>query len=970
MSQAPDLASLENPGEFIARHIGISAADEAHMLSVIGEASRHALIEGIVPRSIARSAAMQLPPATTEAAALAELKTIAGKNKVYRSFIGQGYYGTHTPGVILRNILENPAWYTAYTPYPAEISQGRMEALVNFQTMVTDLTGMAIANASMLDEATAAAEAMTLAKRSVKSKGHTIVVAGDAHPQTIEVIQTRAKPLGLSVKLANSSQEWADALAADDYFAVLAQYPSTSGRIDDLRADVQTVHGKQAAFIVAADLLALTLLVPPGEFDADIAIGTTQRFGMPMGAGGPHAAYMACRDEFKRSLPGRLVGVSVDTHGNPAYRLALQTREQHIRREKATSNICTAQVLPAVVASMYAVYHGPQGLKRIAQRVAAYTAVLARGLQQLGCTLTSASAFDTLTVKATDAAQAQGFVAKALAKGANLKLSWHQYVSMSLDETSTREDIALLWSVFAKDGQTLPTFDPFEKGVEPLIPAALRRTSAFLTHPVFNMHHSETGMLRYLRQLSDKDLALDRSMIPLGSCTMKLNATSEMIPITWPEFAEVHPFAPADQLAGYAELDAQLRQWLCAITGYAGVSLQPNAGSQGEYAGLLAIRAWHASRGDSQRDVCLIPSSAHGTNPASAQMAGLKVVVTKCDEQGNVDLADLKAKCEQYSQQLAAVMITYPSTHGVFETQVKDLCALVHQHGGRVYVDGANMNALVGVAAPGEFGGDVSHLNLHKTFCIPHGGGGPGVGPVCVVEDLVPFLPGLPGQGGEPLATPAGQVGPVSAAPLGNAAVLPISWMYVRMMGAAGLQHATEAAILSANYISKRLAPHYPTLYASANGHVAHECILDLRQLKETSGVMAEDVAKRLADYGFHAPTLSFPVANTLMVEPTESETREELDRFIDAMIAIREEIRRIERGEWPQDDNPLKNAPHTAGSLLAADWPHPYPREVGGALAGRLPGSVKYWPPVGRVDNVYGDRNLFCSCVPVEELA
>ena len=970
MSQAPDLASLENPGEFIARHIGISAADEAHMLSVIGEASRHALIEGIVPRSIARSAAMQLPPATTEAAALAELKTIAGKNKVYRSFIGQGYYGTHTPGVILRNILENPAWYTAYTPYQAEISQGRMEALVNFQTMVTDLTGMAIANASMLDEATAAAEAMTLAKRSVKAKGHTIVVAGDAHPQTIEVIQTRAKPLGLSVKLANSSQEWADALAADDYFAVLAQYPSTSGRIDDLRADVQIVHGKQAAFIVAADLLALTLLVPPGEFDADIAIGTTQRFGMPMGAGGPHAAYMACRDEFKRSLPGRLVGVSVDTHGNPAYRLALQTREQHIRREKATSNICTAQVLPAVVASMYAVYHGPQGLKRIAQRVAAYTAVLARGLQQLGCTLTSASAFDTLTVKATDAAQAQGFVAKALAKGANLKLSWHQYVSMSLDETSTREDIALLWSVFAKDGQTLPTFDPFEKGVEPLIPAALRRTSAFLTHPVFNMHHSETGMLRYLRQLSDKDLALDRSMIPLGSCTMKLNATSEMIPITWPEFAEVHPFAPADQLAGYAELDAQLRQWLCAITGYAGVSLQPNAGSQGEYAGLLAIRAWHASRGDGQRDVCLIPSSAHGTNPASAQMAGLKVVVTKCDEQGNVDLADLKAKCEQYSQQLAAVMITYPSTHGVFETLVKDLCALVHQHGGRVYVDGANMNALLGVAAPGEFGGDVSHLNLHKTFCIPHGGGGPGVGPVCVVEDLVPFLPGLPGQGGEPLATPAGQVGPVSAAPLGNAAVLPISWMYVRMMGAAGLQHATEAAILSANYISKRLAPHYPTLYASANGHVAHECILDLRHLKETSGVMAEDVAKRLADYGFHAPTLSFPVANTLMVEPTESETREELDRFIDAMIAIREEIRRIERGEWPQDDNPLKNAPHTAGSLLAADWPHPYPREVGGALAGRLPGSVKYWPPVGRVDNVYGDRNLFCSCVPVEELA
>ena len=961
MPSVKPLGELENASEFIARHIGISEADEAHMLSVIGEASRRALIDSIVPRSIARSAGMQLPPAVTEAAALAELKAIAQKNKLYRNFIGQGYYGTHTPGVILRNILENPAWYTAYTPYQAEISQGRMEALVNFQTMVTDLTGMAIANASMLDEATAAAEAMTLAKRSVKAKGETIVVAGDCHPQTIEVIQTRAKPLGLTVKLANSAAEWDEALKGDDYFAVLAQYPSTSGRIDDLRADVQTVHAKQAAFIVAADLLALTLLVPPGEFDADIVVGTTQRFGMPMGAGGPHAAYMACRDEYKRSLPGRLVGVSVDAHGNPAYRLALQTREQHIRREKATSNICTAQVLPAVVASMYAVYHGPQGLKRIAQRVASYTAMLARGLQQLGWTLASESAFDTLTVKAGD--QAQAIVAKALAKCANLRLSAGGFVSMSLDETTTREDIALLWSVFATDGQALPSFDAFEKGLEPLIPTELRRTSAYMTHPVFDSHHSETGMLRYIRSLSDKDLALDRSMIPLGSCTMKLNATSEMIPITWPEFAGVHPFAPADQLQGYKELDEQLRAWLCQATGYAGISLQPNAGSQGEYAGLLAIQAWHASRGDHHRNICLIPSSAHGTNPASAQMVGMTVVVTKCDENGNVDMADLKAKCEQYSDKLGAVMITYPSTHGVFETTVKELCALVHQHGGRVYVDGANMNALVGVAAPGEFGGDVSHLNLHKTFCIPHGGGGPGVGPVCVVEDLVPFLPGHATGGVK------SGVGAVSAAPLGNAAVLPISWMYIRMMGADGLKHATEAAILSANYISKRLADHYPTLYSSANGHVAHECILDLRGFKETSGVMAEDVAKRLMDYGFHAPTLSFPVANTLMVEPTESETLEELDRFIDAMIAIRDEIRQIENGSWPQDDNPLKNAPHTAATVLSSAWQHPYSREVAAAAASN-PVNTKYWPSVGRVDNVYGDRNLFCSCVPVSELA
>ena len=956
MQSARPLTELENPAEFIPRHIGIDEAGERHMLSVVGEASRRALIDSIVPRSIARSSAMELPPPVTEAAALAELKAMASRNQVLRSFIGQGYHGTHTPGVILRNVLENPAWYTAYTPYQAEISQGRMEALLNFQTMVCDLTAMPIANASMLDEATAAAEAMTLARRSVKSKSNVFVVAGDCHPQTIEVIQTRARPLGIEVVLANSGPEW-DKLLAGEYFAALAQYPSTSGRIDDLRADVDKVHGKQAAFIVAADLLALTLIVPPGEFGADIVVGTTQRFGMPMGAGGPHAAYMACRDEYKRSLPGRLVGVSVDSHGNPAYRLALQTREQHIRREKATSNICTAQVLPAVVASMYAVYHGPQGLKRIAQRVASYTAILARGLAQLGHAPRGDSAFDTLSLHTRDATNS--IAKRAVSAGANLRIYFKDYLCITLDETSTREDIVLLWKLFAKDGQALPSFDAFEKGIEPLIPPALRRTTPYLTHPVFNSHHSETGMLRYIRALSDKDLALDRSMIPLGSCTMKLNATSEMIPITWPEFANVLPFAPADQLQGYAQLDAQLREWLCQATGYAGISLQPNAGSQGEYAGLLAIKAFHESRGDSQRKVCLIPSSAHGTNPASAQMAGMQVVVTACDASGNVDLADLQAKCEAHSANLACVMITYPSTHGVFETQVKALCALVHSHGGRVYVDGANMNALVGVAAPGEFGGDVSHLNLHKTFCIPHGGGGPGVGPVCVVEDLVPFLPGH-ATGGV-----AGGVGAVSAAPLGNAAVLPISWMYCRMMGAAGLQQATEAAILSANYISTRLKDHYPTLYASENGHVAHECILDLRPIKEACGVTAEDVAKRLIDYGFHAPTLSFPVAGTLMVEPTESETLEEIDRFIDAMLAIREEIRRIERGEWPQDDNPLKHAPHTAASLLGAHWEHAYPRGTGAAVLDERR-HAKYWPPVGRVDNVYGDRNLFCSCVPV----
>jgi glycine dehydrogenase len=972
MSALKPLSELENAAEFTARHIGPDAEDERHMLSAIGAQipnfTRRALIEAIVPRAISRTTAMALPPPLTEAQALAELKALASKNQVLKSFIGQGYHGTHTPGVIVRNILENPAWYTAYTPYQAEISQGRLEALVNFQTMVCELTGMAIANASMLDEATAAAEAMTLAKRSVKSKSDTLIVAGDCHPQTIEVIQTRATPLGLKVLVGRSFEALPQLMAEHDHFAVIAQYPSTSGLIHDLRSFALQAHAKGAAFIVAADLLALTLLVPPGEFGADIVVGNTQRFGVPMGGGGPHAAYLACRDEFKRSMPGRLVGVSIDSHGHPAYRLALQTREQHIRREKATSNICTAQVLLAVIASMYAVYHGPAGLKRIAQRVASYTAILSAGLQQMGLRVTTPFAFDTLAVDT--GVDTEAVLARALAAGANLRRLSATQLGVALDETSTRDDINALWSWFAPAGHHLPDWAAFEKGIEPLIPEPLRRTSVFLTHPVFNSHHSETEMLRYIRSLSDKDLALDRTMIPLGSCTMKLNATSEMIPITWPEFANVHPFAPREQLAGNWALNDQLCAWLSQATGYAGVSLQPNAGSQGEYAGLLVIQAWHTSRGEGQRDICLIPESAHGTNPASAQMAGMTVVVVKCDAMGNVDIDDLAAKCERHSTKLAAVMITYPSTHGVFEARVKELCALVHRHGGRVYVDGANMNALVGVAAPGEFGGDVSHLNLHKTFCIPHGGGGPGVGPVAVVADLVPFLPAhrTAGVGGP------SSVGAVSAAPLGNAAVLPISWMYCRMMGADGLRGATEVAILSANYIAARLADHYPVLYSGGNaqlkgGGVAHECIIDIRPLAKTTGVGAEDVAKRLIDYGFHAPTLSFPVAGTLMIEPTESEPLAELDRFCDAMIAIRHEIAQVESGAWAQDDNPLKHAPHTAAALLATEWKHPYSREQAAYPVASLK-RQKYWPPVGRVDNVYGDRNLSCSCPPLSDYA
>ena len=993
MPACTPLLELEDPAEFVARHIGITAADEKHMLTVIGVASRRALIDAIVPRGIARLAPMDLPAARSEVEALAELRALAGQNRVLKSFIGQGYHGTHTPGVILRNVLENPAWYTAYTPYQAEISQGRMEALINFQTMVCELTGMGIAGSSMLDEATAAAEAMTLALRVGKSKSTVFFVADDVLPQTLEVVRTRALPLGITVRTGPAS-----AAGESSSFAVLLQYPGVDGAVLDLKPIINATHAHGALAIVAADLLALTLLVPPGEMGADISVGNTQRFGMPMGNGGPHAAYLATRDEFKRSMPGRLVGVSIDAHGAPAYRLALQTREQHIRREKATSNICTAQVLPAVVASMYAVYHGPQGLTRIARRVASYTAVLAAGLKQLGCTLVHATGFDTVSVDLGNhtSNHTERLLQAARDVGFNLRRGASTRIGITLDETTTRADITTLWTLFA-GGQPTPDFAAFEAGVAMLLPAAMRRHSAFMTHPVFHRHHSETEMLRYIRRLSDKDLALDRTMIPLGSCTMKLNATSEMIPVTWPEFANIHPFAPPDQLAGYDALRIQLEAWLCQATGYGGVSLQPNAGSQGEYAGLLVIRAFHAAQGQAHRNICLIPESAHGTNPASAQMVGLQVVVTKCDADGNVDFADLSAKCELHSANLAAMMITYPSTYGVFDIRVKEICALVHHHGGRVYVDGANMNALVGVAAPGEFGGDVSHLNLHKTFCIPHGGGGPGVGPVCVVADLVPYLPthrtysqthaqtqaqALPAAAGE-VTGHDGRVGAISAAPLGNAAVLPISWMYMRMMGSAGLTAATETAILSANYIAARLSDHYDIHFSSnlaglKGGGVAHECILDLRPLKESTGgekggiqgISAEDVAKRLIDYGFHAPTLSFPVAGTLMVEPTESESLPEIDRFCDAMIAIRAEIAQVESGAWPLADNPLKAAPHTAQALLKADWPHPYSREVAAYPMSAMPGlrASKYWAPVGRVDNVYGDRNLMCSCPPLSD--
>lgn len=971
------LSQLENRQEFLPRHIGISSSDEQHMLSVIGAPSLRSLIDSIVPHSIASTQPMRLPGAIGEARALAELKILASHNKILKSFIGQGYYGTHTPSVILRNVLENPAWYTAYTPYQAEISQGRLEALINFQTLVTDLTGMAISGASMLDEATAAAEAVSLALRVGKSNSNVVFVADDVFPQTLEVLQTRVRPLGLTLVTGPAEPSSIRAISGG-VCAALFQYPGLNGEVRSLPALTREVHAAGGLAIIAADLLALTLLKPPGECGADIVVGSTQRFGMPMGNGGPHAAYLATRDEFKRAMPGRLVGVSIDAQGRPALRLALQTREQHIRREKATSNICTAQVLPAVVASLFAVYHGPEGLIRIAQRIASYTSVLAAQIQQLGYSLQNETAFDTLEVNTGSYTEA--LLKGAVEQGFNLRRASSESVGITLDETTTRADIEMLCRLFRSLapqpssrsgwGRIDDLWEIVEKGVTPLLPASLARTSSFLQHPVFNTHRSETQMLRYIRSLSDKDLALDRSMIPLGSCTMKLNASSEMIPITWPEFANIHPFAPKEQMVGYDMLRHQLEVWLCQATGYSALSLQPNAGSQGEYAGLLIIKAFHESRGQAHRDICLIPESAHGTNPASAQMAGMSVVSIQCDDQGNVDMNDLQTRCEQYSSRLAAIMITYPSTHGVFEAKVKELCALVHQHGGRVYVDGANMNALVGVAAPGEFGGDVSHLNLHKTFCIPHGGGGPGVGPVAVVADLAPYLPAHRSGGVKTHSESA--IGAVSAAPLGNAAVLPISWMYCRMMGAEGLRKATETAILSANYIAAKLADHYPVLYSGGidglrSGGVAHECILDLRPIKDLTGVTAEDVAKRLIDYGFHAPTLSFPVPGTLMVEPTESEPLSELDRFCEAMIAIREEIRQIEKGHWPQDRNPLKAAPHTLDLLLQTPWDAPYTREQAAYPVPSLR-QGKYWAPVGRIDNVYGDRNLFCSCLPAPD--
>jgi glycine dehydrogenase len=950
------LSELEQHGGFVDRHIGTTAADQAEMLKALGYASRAALIDAVVPPSIRGSEPLQLPAAKDEHEALAALKACARRNHVLKSFIGQGYYGTLTPGVILRNVLENPAWYTAYTPYQAEISQGRLEALINFQTMVCDLTGLAVANASMLDEATAAAEAMALARRVGSSRSTTIYVADDVLPQSIDVVRTRAAPLGLSVVVGPAT-----GAASVDCFAALFQYPGVNGDVRDYRALTDVLHTRGALVLVAADLLALALLVPPGEWGADVVVGSSQRFGVPMGFGGPHAAFFATRDEFKRSLPGRVVGVTVDSNGEPAYRLALQTREQHIRREKATSNICTAQVLLAVMAAMYAVYHGPRGLARIAARVHRLTGVLAAGIRRLGLDLVNDTFFDTLTVATRGRT---GEVHAHLAGLANLRHVDATHVGISLDETSTRADVMQLWQSMAVDGAALPDFDAIEAETDAGYPAALRRKSTFLTHPTFNCYHSETEMMRYLRRLADKDIALDRSMIPLGSCTMKLNAVAEMIPVTWREFAHMHPFAPADQSEGYREMIGELEHMLCAVTGYAAVSLQPNAGSQGEYAGLLVIRAYHESRGESHRDVCLIPASAHGTNPASAQMAGMRVIVVACDEQGNVDLADLRAKAEAHRDDLAAIMITYPSTHGVFEAGIVEICKVVHAHGGQVYVDGANLNALVGLAAPGRFGADVSHLNLHKTFCIPHGGGGPGVGPVAVGAHLAQFLPGH-----GVLETRPQAIGAVSAAPYGSAGILPIPWMYITMMGGEGLRAATESAILAANYVARCLAPHYPVLYSGRGDLVAHECILDLRPLKETSEVGVDDVAKRLIDYGFHAPTMSFPVAGTLMIEPTESESKAELDRFIEAMISIRQEIRAIEEGRMDRLDNPLKNAPHTAAALLVADWKHAYGREQAAFPVPALK-DAKYWPPVGRADNVYGDRNLFCSCIPVEAYA
>src|SRR3954463_2423574 len=932
---------------FAGRHIGPSVDEQAKMLAVVGHGSRADLVDQAVPAAIQQSG-LDLPAAADEEAVLAGLRGLAAQKRLVRSMIGLGYYDTITPPVILRGVLEDPGWYTAYTPYQPEISQGRLEALINFQTLVSDLTGLSTAGASLLDEPTAVAEAMSLCRRVSKSTSDRIVVDADTHPQTLAVLATRAEPLGIDVAVTDLS----GGLPEGELFGLVLSYPGSSGAVRDLGALAAAAHERGALVAVTTDLLALTLLTPPGEWGADIAVGSAQRFGVPMGFGGPHAGFMSVRAGLERHLPGRLVGVSVDADGAPAYRLALQTREQHIRREKATSNICTAQVLLAVVASMYAVYHGPEGLADIAGRVHGHATRLAASLAAGGVRVVTPAVFDTVTAKVPGKASA--VVAAALEAGINLRAVDGDTVAVSCDERTTEAHVVAVCEAFGVD-----VVDG--AGTEFGISEALRRTSPFLTHPVFSTHRSETALMRYLRRLSDKDLALDRTMIPLGSCTMKLNAAAEMEPITWPEFAGIHPFAPQEQAAGHLAVIEDLQRWLCEITGYDAVSLQPNAGSQGEFAGLLAIRAYHRDHGHGERNVCLIPSSAHGTNAASAAMAGMRVVVVACDDAGNVSLEDLRAKLAEHADTVAALMVTYPSTHGVFEQDIAEICAAVHDAGGQVYVDGANLNALVGLAQPGRFGADVSHLNLHKTFCIPHGGGGPRVGRVAVRAPLAPHLPNHPLA---PEAGPATGPGPISAAPWGSAGILPIPWAYIQLMGSDGLRRATEVAVLNANYIARRLSPHYPVLYTGRGGLVAHECIVDVRPITKETGVTVEDIAKRLIDYGFHAPTMSFPVAGTLMIEPTESEDLPELDRFCDAMIAIRAEIERVASGEWPREDNPLRNAPHTA-TMLAGEWDHPYSREVAAYPVASLR-TDKYWPPVRRIDQGYGDRNLMCSCPPL----
>ncbi|HFQ5087467.1 TPA: aminomethyl-transferring glycine dehydrogenase [Vibrio vulnificus] len=946
------LQSLNTQHEFVGRHNGPNHAEQQKMLSTINAESLDALIAQTVPAQIRLEKPMKLAEAQSEADMLASIKKFADLNQVKRTFIGQGYYNTFTPNVILRNVLENPGWYTAYTPYQPEISQGRLESLLNYQQMVMDLTGMDIANASLLDEATAAAEAMTLCQRAGKSKSKVFFVADDVHPQTIEVIKTRAKYFGFDVVIGN-----VDALPQTEAFGALLQYPSTTGEVRDLTDVIAQAQANKTLVSVATDLLASALVKPAGEMGADVVIGSAQRFGVPMGYGGPHAAFMATREQHKRTMPGRVIGVSIDAKGNQALRMAMQTREQHIRREKATSNICTAQALLANMASFFAVYHGEEGIRTIARRTHHMTAILAAGLTKSGYELAHNAFFDTITINTGDKTQA--LYAKAQAADINLRLLDGQ-IGISFDETTTVADIDALFAIFDVKESVNALSTDIAGNEFAAIPEACRRTSRFLTHPVFNTHHSETQMMRYLKQLENKDFSLTHGMIPLGSCTMKLNAAAEMIPVTWPEFGALHPFAPIEQAAGYTALAEDLKAKLCEITGYDAFSLQPNSGASGEYAGLIAIQRYHESRGEGHRNVCLIPSSAHGTNPATAAMVSMKVVVVKCDENGNIDLVDLAAKIEKHQENLSSIMITYPSTHGVYEEQVKEVCEMVHAAGGQVYLDGANMNAQVGLTSPGFIGSDVSHLNLHKTFCIPHGGGGPGMGPIGVKSHLAPFLPGHIENGVE------GKEFAVSAADLGSASILPISWAYIAMMGADGLTEATKVAILNANYVMERLRPHYPVLYRGTNGRVAHECIIDIRPLKEETGISEEDIAKRLMDYGFHAPTMSFPVAGTLMVEPTESEDLEELDRFCDAMIAIREEMTKVKNGEWPLENNPLVNAPHTQVDLMEEQWDRPYPREIA-CFPSAATKRSKYWPTVNRVDNVYGDRNLVCSCPGIE---